>query len=116
VPHDPPRPDELDPVIHERVRLSIASILAARREVEYLELRDLLGVTDGNLAAHVGALERAGYVAVQKGFVGKKTRTTYRLTAAGRRAFEAHVERLLRLLGPAPEDRPERPRKKERRS
>jgi DNA-binding MarR family transcriptional regulator len=96
----PPTPSELDPVIHERVRLSIAATLAARRSVDYLELRSLLGLTDGNLAGHLRVLERAGYVAFEKSFVERKPRTTYRLTPAGRRAFERHVAALAALLDP----------------
>ncbi len=96
----PITPDDLDPVIHERARLSIASVLAARREVDYLELRTLLGLTDGNLAGHLRVLERAGYVDFEKSFVERKTRTTYRLTAAGRRAFQKHLDVLAALLPP----------------
>ena len=93
-----PTPGELDPVIHERVRLSITALLASRREVAYLELRAQLGVTDGNLAGHLRVLETAGYVAVTKSFLDRKTLTTYHLTAAGRRAFQRHAERLAALL------------------
>jgi DNA-binding MarR family transcriptional regulator len=94
----PVTPDDLDPVIHERVRLSITSVLAARRHVDYLELRTLLALTDGNLAGHLKVLERAGYVDFEKSFVDRKTRTTYALTAKGRKAFERHVEVLASLL------------------
>jgi DNA-binding MarR family transcriptional regulator len=100
----PVTPQDLDPVIHERVRLSIASVLAARHKVDYLELRALLGLTDGNLAGHLRVLERAGYVEFEKSFVDRKTRTTYRLTPAGRRAFQQHVEVLASLL-PRPQRR-----------
>ncbi|HZV02925.1 MAG TPA: transcriptional regulator [Planctomycetota bacterium] len=96
----PVTPGDLDPVIHERVRLSIVSTLAARRQVDYLELRTLLGLTDGNLAGHLRVLERARYVEFEKSFVERKPRTTYRLTAAGRRAFQKHVEALAALLPP----------------
>ena len=92
------RPDDLDAVIHERVRLSIVSVLAARRKVGYLEMRSLLGLSDGNLAGHVRVLEEAGYVEVDKTIVDRKTRTVFRLTAAGRKAFQRHVERLAALL------------------
>ena len=91
-------PADLDPVIHERVRLSICSTLAARRTVDYLELRTLLGLTDGNLAGHLRVLEKAGYVAFEKSFVERKTRTSYKLTAAGRRAFEKYVSVLAARL------------------
>jgi len=93
-------PGDLDPIIHERVRLSIVSTLAARRKVDYLELRELLGLTDGNLAGHLRVLEREGYVAFEKAFVERKSRTTYHLTAAGRRAFQRYVEVLASRLGP----------------
>src|SRR5579872_683944 len=92
------RPDELDQVVHERARLAITSVLAARRTVDYLELRGLLGLTDGNLAGHLRVLERAGYVAYEKSIVDRKTRTTYRLTPVGRKAFQRHVEVLASLL------------------
>lgn len=91
-------PGDLDVVIHERVRLSIVSVLAARRKMAYLELRSILDLTDGNLAGHIRVLEKAGYVGVEKTFVDRKTRTTYRLTPRGRRAFQRHVEKLESLL------------------
>lgn len=94
----PITPSELDPIIHERVRLSIVSTLAARRHVDYLELRSLLALTDGNLAGHLRVLERAGYVEYEKAFIDRKTRTTYKLTASGRRAFQKHIAALAALL------------------
>ena len=94
------RPEDLDAVIHERVRLSIVSVLAARRKVAYLELRSLLDLTDGNLAGHMRVLEKAGYVEFEKQIVDRKTRTTYRLTPRGRKAFQRHVEQLEKLLHP----------------
>jgi len=91
-------PEELDAVIHERTRLSIVSILAARRKIDYLELKQLLQLTDGNLAGHVRVLEQADYVRTEKAILGRKTRTTYRLTPKGRRALQEHVDRLAALL------------------
>lgn len=91
-------PGDLDPIVHERVRLSICSTLAARRKVDYLELRTLLGLTDGNLAGHLRVLEKAGYVDFEKSFVERKPRTTYKLTAAGRKAFQKYVEVLASRL------------------
>ena len=88
----PLTPDDLDPIVHERARLSIVSALAARRAIAYLELRTLLGLTDGNLAGHLRVLEKAGYVTFEKGFVDRKTRTTYRLTPVGRKAFTRYLE------------------------
>ena len=91
-------PGDLDAVIHERVRLSIVSVLAARRKMPYLELKSILEVTDGNLAGHIRVLEKAGYVHVEKTFVDRKSRTTYKLTPRGRKAFQRHVENLESLL------------------
>lgn len=93
-------PGDLDPVIHERARLLIASALASRRSLDWLELKALLTLTDGNLSAHVAVLERAGYISVEKGYAGKKPRTVLRLTTPGRRAFARHVAALERLLFP----------------
>ena len=110
----PVTPGDLDPIVHERVRLGIVSLLAARRSVEYLELRTLLGLTDGNLATHLRVLEKADYVAVEKRFVERKSRTSYELTAAGRKAFQRHVEALGALLGVAPPPATSKAKKKTR--
>jgi DNA-binding HxlR family transcriptional regulator len=90
---------ELDRVIHERVRLAIVSSLAANESLSFNELKGLLGTTDGNLSVHARKLEDAGYVALSKSFQKRMPRTEYRLTPAGRRAFErylAHLEALVR--------------------
>ena len=94
----PVTPDALDPVIHERTRLALVAVLAARSRVDYLELRSLLKLTDGNLAGHLNVLEKAGYIDVEKTFVGKKPRTSYALTPLGRSSFRKHVEQLGALL------------------
>ena len=82
-----------------RVRLGIMSILMVRDWVEFKELKELLDITDGNLASHAGALEKNDYIQVRKEFVGKKPRTTYAVTAAGRKAFQDHLTALEKLLG-----------------
>jgi len=90
---------ELDRVIHERARLGIVSALAANPSLSFQELRDALGLTDGNLAVHARKLEEAGYVACKKGYAGRVPRTEYRLTAAGRAAlaaYLAHMESIIR--------------------
>ena len=92
-----------DEVIHQSTRLKIAATLNALSPAESLEfgrLKAILGATDGNMATHLGALERAGYIAVAKDFVGKKPRTRVSLTREGRRAFERHVAYLRQLLEP----------------
>jgi len=88
----------LDRVIHERLRLGIVSALASRDTLSFNDLKAALKTTDGNLSVHARRLEEAGYVDCQKGFEGRIPRTTYRLTAAGRRALErylAHMEALI---------------------
>jgi len=90
---------ELDRLLHERVRLGIASALAANESLSFNELKSLLATTDGNLSVHARKLEEAGYVACTKSFAGRLPKTEYRLTAAGRRAFEkylGHLEALVR--------------------
>lgn len=74
------------------------SILVVSDWVRYSELKDRLSLTDGNLASHVGALEKLTYLKVQKEFVGKRPQTSYCLTSKGRRAFEEHLDGLELLL------------------
>lgn len=93
--------DELDRVIHEPSRLRIISVLAAAESLAFGEMRDLLDMTDGNLSVHLRTLEEAGYVEVDKAFVGRKPRTTARLSKKGRRAFGRYAEILTRLTGGA---------------
>lgn len=86
-------------MIHERMRLAIVSALAASESLSFNELKKLLGTTDGNLSVHARKLEDAGYLALSKSFENRMPRTEYRLTSAGRRAFErylAHLEALVR--------------------
>jgi DNA-binding MarR family transcriptional regulator len=89
----------LDRLIHERVRLGIVSALAVRSPQTFVELKDALGLTDGNLSVHARKLEEAGYVACSKGFDGRVPRTEFRLTPDGRRALDrylGHMEALIR--------------------
>lgn len=82
---------QLDRVIHEKGRLAITSMLAASSELSFTELRDTLGMTDGNITAHVRTLQEAGYVAVTKSFQGSRPLTTFALTEAGRKAFAEYI-------------------------
>jgi len=88
----------LDQVIHERMRLAIVSALAATQSLSFNELKAMLGTSDGNLSVHARKLEDAGYVACAKSFAGRMPRTEYRLTTAGRRAFERYVDHLEALV------------------
>jgi DNA-binding MarR family transcriptional regulator len=94
---------ELDPVIHQPVRLQIMAALSrlgSREQVDFTFLKTKLALTDGNLGAHLITLEEAGYIAVEKTFVARKPKTFIALTAAGRRAFEGHVAALTAILNP----------------
>lgn len=89
---------DLNKAFDHRVRLGVMAVLLANPATSFNELKKSLGLTDGNLASHVGALEKAGYVAVTKEFVGRTPRTTYAATAAGRQAFQEHLAALEKLL------------------
>jgi len=87
-----------DPLIHPIVRLSICGLLAAGADwVEFAALRDAAGIGDSLLSKHSRILEDAGYVEVRKGAVGRRPRTWFRLTPAGRRAIEGHLAWLAQL-------------------
>ena len=88
-------------IIHQAVRLRImASLnaLAGGEAIEFTRLKGLVDATDGNLGSHLDALERAGYVAIEKRFAGKKPQTRIKATPAGRRAFAEHVAYLREIL------------------
>jgi len=88
---------QLDRVIHEKGRLAIMSMLAASPELSFTELRDTLGMTDGNLTTHIRTLQEAGYLSVTKSFQHNRPLTTCALTAAGKRTF-THYINLLELI------------------
>ena len=92
---------ELDNIIHQPVRLQIMSALVSLsigEEVDFVYLRKLLGLTDGNLGAHLVKLEEAGYVKVKKSFVARKPRTFLTATGKGRDAFEEHIIALKQII------------------
>ena len=93
---------ELDNTIHQPVRLQIMSSLVALdagEEIEFVYLRNLLELTDGNLGAHLAKLEEAGYLKVKKTFVARKPRTFIAATGKGRDAFEEHISALKQIIG-----------------
>jgi len=89
---------ELDRLIHERVRLGIVSSLAVNGWLTFTDLRDLLGITDGNLSAHARRLEDAGYIECKKSYDGRATKTEYGLTATGRRELEAYLDHMEAII------------------
>ena len=91
---------QIDEVIHGRLRLGVMAYLANAEVADFNELKSLLEVTQGNLSIQLRKLEDAGYVAIEKGFLGRKPRTRIRITPAGRKAFAAYLEALGKLIGP----------------
>ena len=88
----------LDRIIHERMRLGIVSALAVNDSLTFNELKKLLQTTDGNLSVHARKLEEADYVECTKSFEGRMPKTEYRLTAAGRSAFERYLNHMEALI------------------
>ncbi len=85
-------------MIHEKGRLAIVSMLAAAPEVSFTELRDALGMTDGNLTTHIRTLQEAGYLSVTKSFQNHRPLTTCALTGAGKRAFARYITLLEQII------------------
>ncbi|HWT12508.1 MAG TPA: transcriptional regulator [Allosphingosinicella sp.] len=90
----------IDEVIHGRARLAIMAYLSGAGSAEFNELKRRAGVNDGNLSVHLRKLEEAGYIDVEKRFVGKKPQTLCHLSRAGREAWIAYIDHMQRLLGP----------------
>jgi DNA-binding MarR family transcriptional regulator len=89
---------QLDRVIHEKGRLGIMSLLAASPQLSFTELRDTLGMTDGNITAHMRTLQEAGYVSVTKVFQTGRPLTTFSLTPAGKKAFGTYINLLEQII------------------
>jgi DNA-binding MarR family transcriptional regulator len=81
-----------------RIRLGIMSIIMVNDWVDFGELKETLGVTDGNLASHITALEKEKYIQVRKAFIGKKPNTSFQATSEGKQAFQAHLNALEALI------------------
>ena len=90
--------EQLNKVFDSRVRLGIMSAVMVNDEVNFNELKELIQVTDGNLASHLKTLEDVAYIKVKKGFIGRKTNTTYAVTKAGEKAFKLHLEALEQMI------------------
>jgi DNA-binding MarR family transcriptional regulator len=89
---------QLDRVIHEKGRLAIMSMLAATPELSFTEMRNALGMTDGNITTHIRTLQEAGYLSVSKTFEKNRPLTTCSLTANGRKAFASYIDLLEQIL------------------
>ena len=90
--------DKLDKAFENRVRLQIMSVLVANQRYDFNSLKELLNVTDGNLASHLKGLEKEEYISVHKSFLGRKPNTNYEATDKGKKAFKAHLDALEQLI------------------
>ncbi len=90
--------EQLSKLFDSRVRLGIVSALIVNSSINFNELKELMEVTDGNLASHLKTLEDNKFIKVEKGFLGRKTNTTYSITKAGSKAFQAHLDGLEKLI------------------
>src|ERR1043165_8176334 len=88
----------LNKVFESRIRLGVMSILMVNEEMSFNDLKQMLEVTDGNLATHIVNLEENGFIKVHKGFIGRKTNTTYSITRAGQKAFSDHISALETMI------------------
>jgi len=90
--------DQFDKAFENRIRLQIMSVLVANESYDFNSLKELLDLTDGNLASHLKALEKEAYMEVQKSFIGRKPNTRYSVTEKGRTAFKKHLQALENLI------------------
>jgi len=88
----------LNKIFESRIRLGVMSIVMVNDEINFNDLKQMLEVTDGNLATHLVNLEENGFIKVHKGFVGRKTNTTYSITKAGEKAFNEHITALENMI------------------
>lgn len=92
----------LDPLIHAPIRLAIMSVLATVEFAEFTALKDKTQATDGNLSVHLRKLEEGGYLVADKKIVGRKPKTSYRITDTGHAAFRGYLQEMARMLAQAP--------------
>ncbi len=89
---------QLNKIFDSRIRIGIMSALMVTESVNFNELKALIDVTDGNLATHLKTLEENKFIKVEKGFIGRKTNTTYSITKVGEKAFRAHLDALEKII------------------
>jgi DNA-binding HxlR family transcriptional regulator len=90
--------EHLNKIFDSRIRLGIMSAVMVNEAVNFNELKELINVTDGNLASHLKTLEESSFIKVKKGFIGRKTNTTYSVTKAGEKAFKSHLDALEEMI------------------
>ena len=89
---------QLNKSFESRIRLGIMSILMVNDEIDFNTLKEMLDASDGNIASHITALEKAEYIKIHKQFIGKKPNTTYAITKQGKKAFNEHLNALEKLI------------------
>lgn len=90
--------DNINKLFDHRIRLGIMSILMVNESADFNRLKELLEITDGNLASHLKTLEKEAYISVDKQFIGRKPNTQYSATKKGKEAFKKHIDALEKLL------------------
>ena len=88
----------LNKIFDSRIRLGVMSVLVVNDSVSFNDLKQLLELTDGNLASHLNTLEQAEYIKTHKTFIGRKTNTTYTITELGKQSFKGHVDALEKMI------------------
>lgn len=89
---------DLNKIFDSRIRLGIMSALVVNDTINFNDLKEVLQITDGNLASHLKTLDEAKYITVNKGFIGRKTNTVYKITKLGSKAFAAHIAALEKMI------------------
>lgn len=89
---------KLDDLVHQRVRLGVLAVLAEAEKADFVHLREVLGVTDGNLSRHLSVLEEAGYVTITKTVERRRPRTWIVATREGRKALDGHLSALRQIM------------------
>ena len=90
--------EKLDKAFENRIRLQIMSVLVANQRYDFNSLKELMDITDGNLASHLKGLEKEEYILVNKSFLGRKPNTNYEATDKGKKAFKDHLDALEKLI------------------
>lgn len=85
---------DLDPLLHSQLRLAVVSLLISLEEADFVYLREKTGSTAGNLSIQLEKLSSSGYIEIEKGYLGKRPRTTCKITEKGRQAFEDYIDAL----------------------
>ncbi|MGE5847301.1 MAG: winged helix-turn-helix domain-containing protein [Ignavibacteria bacterium] len=88
----------LDDLIHSRIRLAVMALLITVDEADFVFIKEKVNATDGNLSVHLKKLEDAGYITVKKEFINRKPKTMYSLTKTGKKAFEAYLDQLEKMI------------------